>query len=198
MPMNTQFDRKESGGDAAEPAAETSSAGGAPVHELHLKEFILDNARDAVYLIGPDRRFVYVNDGACRSLGYAREELLGKTPEDIDPDITPELARWIRAQLAERGSVTVETRHRRRDGSVFPVELQGTLFEYQGQMVNVAFVRDITGRKQQQRQLELLERAVNLSSDGVFLMDENVRFVYVNEAACRSLGFSREELLGKT
>ncbi len=170
----------------------------APEQELHLKEFILDNAREAVYLIGSDRRFVYVNDEACRSLGYSREELLGKTPEDIDPDITPELGRWIRAQLAERGNVTVETRHRRRDGSLFPVEMQGTLFEYQGQMVNVAFVRDITGRRQQQNQLELLEHAVNLSSDGVFLMDENVRFVYINEAACRSLGFSREELLGKT
>jgi diguanylate cyclase (GGDEF)-like protein/PAS domain S-box-containing protein len=208
--MSSECYPEESGGAAVKPAAEKqgevagmSAEGGAvrrgsPVHELHLKEFILDNAREAVYLIGPDRRFVYVNDEACRSLGYSREELLGKTPEDIDPDITPELARWIRAQLAERGSVTVETRHRRCDGGTFPVEMQGTLFEYQGQMVNVAFVRDITGRRRQQRQLELLEHAVNLTSDGVFLMDENVRFVYVNEAACRSLDFSREELLGKT
>ncbi|BBI98556.1 hypothetical protein FGKAn22_02490 [Ferrigenium kumadai] len=189
----------EKQGEVAEMSAEVGAIRrGSPMHELHLKEFILDNAREAVYLIGSDRRFVYVNDEACHSLGYAREELLGKTPEDIDPDITPELGRWIRAQLAERGSVTIETRHRRHDGSTFPVEMQGTLFEYQGQMVNVAFVRDITGRRRQKSQLELLEHAVNLTSDGVFLMDENVRFVYVNEAACRSLGFSREELLGKT
>lgn len=172
--------------------------GSAPVHELRLKEFILDNAHDAVFLIGPDRRFVYVNDEACHSLGYSREELLGRSPEDIDPDLTLERARWIRTQLAERGWVTLETKHRRRDGSVFPVELQGALFEYQGQTVHAAFVRDITGRKRQQRHLDLLEQAVNLSSDGIFLMDEDARFVYVNDGACRSLGYSREELQGKT
>jgi diguanylate cyclase (GGDEF)-like protein/PAS domain S-box-containing protein len=166
--------------------------------ELHLKEFILDNAHEAIYLIGPDLRFVYVNDEACRSLGYSREELLGMTPSDIDPDVTHEHAQQIHAQLMAQGSVTIETRHRRRDGSVFSVEMQGALVEHQGRMMNVAFVRDISGRKQQQHKLELLEHAVNLSSDGVFLMDEDVRFIYVNEAACRSLGYSREELLGKT
>ena len=169
-----------------------------PEQELRLKESILDNAREAIYLIGPDLRFVYVNDEACRSLGYSREELLGMTPSDIDPDVTQERARQIHAQLMTQGSVTIETRHRRRDGSLFSVEMQGALIEHQGQMMNVAFVRDITARKQQQHKLELLEHAVNLSSDGVFLMDKNVRFIYVNEAACRSLGYSREELLGKT
>jgi PAS domain S-box-containing protein len=95
--------------------------------ELHLKEFILDNAHEAIYLIGPDLRFVYVNDEACRSLGYSREELLGMTPSDIDPDITHEHAQQIHAQLMAQGSVTIETRHRRRDGSVFSVEMQGAL-----------------------------------------------------------------------
>lgn len=195
--------QEESGKVAAKTEARSAIAtslfqgeNGASEDELRLKEFILDNACDSVYLIGPDRRFVYVNDGACRSLGYSREELLGRTPEDIDPDLTPERARWIRTQLAERGCVTLETKHRRRDGRVFPVELQGALFEYRGQTVHVAIVRDITGRKRQQSQLNLLEHAVNLSSDGVFLMDEDVRFVYVNDAACRSLGYGRDELLG--
>jgi PAS domain S-box-containing protein len=54
---------------------------------------------------------------------------------------------------------------------------------------------DITARKQVQERMELLESAIDLSSDAIYLIDENLRFNYVNASACRTLGYSREELL---
>ncbi len=57
---------------------------------------------------------------------------------------------------------------------------------------------DITERKLAQQRLELLERAIDLSSDAIFLLGEDFRFRYVSAAACRSLGYSREQLLAMT
>ena len=173
-----------------------------PEQEFHLKEFILDNAHEAIYLIGPDLRFVYVNVGACRSLGYSREELLGMTPSDIDPDVTQERARQIHAQLMAQGSVTIETRHRRRDGSLFPVEMQGALFEYQGQIMNVAFVRDITERKRMEdavaaREREFRSLAEN-SPDTIARYGRDHRRLYVNPTYAEQAGGSADVLLGKT
>lgn len=173
-----------------------------PEQEFHLKEFILDNAHEAIYLLGPDLRFDYVNVGACRSLGYSREELLGMTPSDIDPDITQERAQQIHAQLMAQGSVTIETRHRRRDGSLFPVEMQGALFEYQGQMMNVAFVRDITERKRMEdavaaREREFRSLAEN-SPDTIARYGRDHRRLYVNPTYAEQAEGSADVLLGKT
>ena len=97
--------------------------------------------------MGSDARFTYVNDAACRSLGYAREELLTMTVHDIDPDFSSEVwpAHW--RELRERGSFTVESRHRTRDGRVFPVELTLNYMQFEGKEYNCAFARDITERK---------------------------------------------------
>ncbi|MDD5335132.1 MAG: EAL domain-containing protein [Rhodoferax sp.] len=179
-----------------------ASRRGTPEQELHLKEFILDKAREAIYLIGPDLRFVYVNDEACRSLDYSREELLAMTPPDIDPDVTREHAQQIHAQLLARGSVTINTRHRRRDGSLFPVEMQGSLFEYQGQMMNVAFVRDITERKRLEDQLAAREREFRSlaenSPDTIARYGRDCRRRYVNPAYAAQAEGSADALLGKT
>lgn len=167
--------------------------------QLRLKEFALDHSHEAVYLIEEDGlHFVYVNESASRSLGYSRDELLSLTLPDIDPYLSAEKELAIEAALYAEGVATLESRHRRRDGSSFPVEIQSSIFEYQGRMLTIALVRDITERKQALLQLERLERAINQAADAVFLMDEEFRFIYVNVEACRSLGYSREELLTMT
>jgi PAS domain S-box-containing protein len=55
--------------------------------------------------------------------------------------------------------------------------------------------RDISERKQVQQHMELLEYALDLSSDAIYLIDEELRFTYVNASACRALGYSRKELI---
>ena len=53
---------------------------------LRQTQFAVDHAADAVYWMGDDGRFIYVNEAACRTLGYTREEFLTMTVPDIDPD----------------------------------------------------------------------------------------------------------------
>lgn len=131
--------------------------------QRELKSLVLDQVGVAIYLIDAKLSLVYVNDEACRALNYCRGELLGLTTADIDPDSTPASARRIWTQTHADGPVTFETRHRRRDGSLFSVELQTSSIECEGVVLCIALARDITERKQAEKIIQeglLLEERV--------------------------------------
>jgi PAS domain S-box-containing protein len=128
--------------------------------QLKLKEFALDHAQESVYLIF-NNRFIYVNEEACRSLGYSCDELLDFSPLDIDADMTREDMLLVKEQTLAKGFCTFETRHRRRDGSSFPVEIHASMFEFNGQMMSMTLARDITERKQAERQLRELTALIH-------------------------------------
>ncbi len=121
-----------------------------------LMSFALNNVHEAAFLIDEHSRFQYVNEESCRILGYSRDELLGMGVADVDPDF-PE-SRWpghFERLQAER-ALTFEGRQKARDGHVFPVEINANHFEFDGQGYNMALVRDITERKQSERERERL------------------------------------------
>jgi diguanylate cyclase (GGDEF)-like protein/PAS domain S-box-containing protein len=162
-----------------------------------LLDFALDHVREAVYLFDEHSRFHYVNEGACRALGYSREELLGMGVKDIDPDFPsydwPNLWRTVDA----RGGLAREARHRAKDGHFIPVEITSNHFEYKGRTLSLALVRDITERKRAERDLQLVHTAINRSRTSFYWMDPTGQVTYVNDHACQSLGFARAELIGK-
>lgn len=115
--------------------------------DFRLKEAVLDQARDGVYLIDEQARFIYVNDQACCALGYNREELLGMSIADIDCGASNKIAVDVHNKSLEEGAYSFETQHRRHDGSLFPVEIQASTLLYQGKYLGLALARDITERK---------------------------------------------------
>ena len=84
--------------------------------------------------------------------------MLGKTPHDFDPDVTPELMEYIHRKLSDGGVIAFESRNRRKDGTVFPVEVRGQAFWDAGHRFTVASTRDITERKQAEEALRKSER----------------------------------------
>jgi len=120
---------------------------------LRLMQFSIKHTADAAYWMGPDARFIYVNDAACRSLGYTRQELLSMTVHEIDPDFPPEVWPEHWRQLKEKGSLTVQSHHRTKDGRVFPVEIVTNFVEFEGRQYNCAFARDISRRVEVEEQL---------------------------------------------
>ena len=122
-------------------------------HALQLTQFAVDRAADAIFWMGPDARFFYVNDEACRSLGYSREELLSMTVHDIDPNFPEEVwpAHW--EQIKQRGSFTIESSHRNRDGRTFPVEVMVNYLSFNSIEYNCVFARNITKRKKNEEEL---------------------------------------------
>ena len=166
--------------------------------ELRLTQFALEHASDGVFWINPYGRIIYVNEAACRSLGRSRDELTSLSVYDIDPIFPKEGGQAFRKNLKERGSMTFESEHRTKQGRVFPVEITVNYLEFDGKGYGFTFARDITERKQAEKELRLTQFSVEHASDAVFWLDFQGRIVYVNEAACQSLGRSRAELLSLT
>jgi PAS domain S-box-containing protein len=88
----------------------------------------MDSAVDAFFLQDEDGNLLDVNRQACSSLGYARHELIGKSLFDIDPDADEILRQTVRERLEADETARFESRHRRKDGTVFPVEVRVCAF----------------------------------------------------------------------
>ncbi|WP_089719157.1 hybrid sensor histidine kinase/response regulator [Candidatus Entotheonella palauensis] len=125
---------------------------------LRLTQFTVDRSADAAFWISQDARLFYVNEAACRSLGYTRNELLTMRVHDIDPGFPPAVwqAHW--QQLRQQGSRTFESQHRARCGDVFPVEITVNYLTYEGQEYHCVFARDITERKSLEAQLRQAQK----------------------------------------
>ncbi|HEX2729613.1 MAG TPA: diguanylate cyclase, partial [Rubrobacteraceae bacterium] len=118
---------------------------------------IFENSVDALLIHDEEGRIVDCNVEAYRSLGYTREELLTLSIRDIAEDVISDEEReamtgetpWQRAMSGRSGAPvgTHENRHRRKDGTTFPVEVALASMDYGGRRMILAVVRDITERK---------------------------------------------------
>lgn len=131
---------------------EESSALRQKIQELEKSErqqrSCLENAGDAIYLLQADSgRIQNCNAQACLDLGYGRDELLKLSSMDIESRLSSEEVDAIHDILKIGEVKTVEGMHKRKDGSVFPVEIRFSLIPPAEQGLIVAIVRDITERK---------------------------------------------------
>lgn len=121
---------------------------------------ILSSTYDGFALLRVGGGFVDVNGSYCRMVGYGREELLGMRLRDLDVGLSPEAFEATGRELFESGSVSFETRHRRKDGRV--VDLEATVnWIDRSEGLYFAFLRDVTARKEAEAERE--ERAAELA-----------------------------------
>jgi PAS domain S-box-containing protein len=173
--------------------------------ELCRFRFSIEQASDAVFWMNRDAGFSYVNDQTCRSLGYTREELLKLRLWDIDPVYAKERweADWEQYQREPRvGSHQIETLHRRKDGSVFPVEVSAKHIWFGETELHVAFVRDITERRRAEeatRENELRLRTMVQNAPAIiFILDRDGVFRLSEGQALAKLGLEPGEVVGKS
>ncbi len=163
--------------------------------ELRLRAQILDSANDAIFVHNADDNFIYVNEAACRTHGYSREEFLKmKIPQLVDPERSRPLAA-DRQELLEKGHIVVESVHVRKDGSLIPLEIHARTIGSGQDKLFLTVARDITERKKAEEELRLRAQILDSANDAIFVHDIDDNFVYVNEAACRTHGYSREEFM---
>ncbi|HOA74680.1 MAG TPA: PAS domain S-box protein [Phycisphaerae bacterium] len=128
---------------------------------LRLTQFAMDHSAVATFWVREDGSFFYVNEEACRSLGYTKQELLGMGVFDIDPCFSRNhwTEHWNSLNRTGR-TVTFESQHRRRDGSTFPVEITASPLHYKGMFYQFAFATDLTARKRAEEDRLAMERAL--------------------------------------
>ncbi|HTY20458.1 MAG TPA: PocR ligand-binding domain-containing protein, partial [Geobacteraceae bacterium] len=134
---------------------------------LHLSQFCIDKAGIGIYQSDENGTIFSVNEHACNSLGYSREELCSLSIFDIDPEITQERMLELKELLDEIGTTTFYTTHRRRDGSTFPVEIIANHLDFQGKRYGISFVKDITKRKQMEEELRKSETQVRRKLESI-------------------------------
>ena len=162
---------------------------------LNFTQAVVDRVVDCIFWLDKDARIIYVNEAACRTTGYSREELLSMTIYDIDPHLTKEGWGLHWKQKKALGFLLTEAYHRKKDGSVYPVEISGSYFSYRGQEYNCTFVRDITERRKAEQQLLLTQFTVDKAAAIILWIGEDARIMYSNDEASRSTGYTREEML---
>ncbi len=140
-------------------------------------------------------RFLEVNDAACHRLGYSREELLKITRRDITPleEWVTTISSKVRSTLMEQRYAKYETTLICKDNTRFPVESNVCLFEWNGEKVTLSIARDVTERKHAEEQYKTIIRT---TMDGFWIVNaDDGCFLDVNDAYCRLVGYSRDELL---
>jgi two-component system cell cycle sensor histidine kinase/response regulator CckA len=113
---------------------------------LHLFRALIDQTTDGIEVIDPNTgRYLDVNETACVTHGYTRDEYLSRSVPDIDPLVTARP--WVELIAEHRlvGTRSFESEHRRKDGSTFPVEVNLSFIHLDREYL-VSVVRDITYR----------------------------------------------------
>lgn len=163
---------------------------------------LFDHAADAIFVSKPDGKMVQANRRACQTTGYTPEEILGLSITDIDADHTSlEQLQTIFDDLEPGSHRTIESRHRRKDGTVFPVEVTIAVLQTPNGPHVIGIARDITARKRFEE--ELLEsenrfrELFDTISDVIYTQDLDGRFLSVNPALCHAFGYTADELIGR-
>ena len=123
---------------------------------------LINRAGDAIFLADMDGRLVDVNETACRSLGYSREELLNLRVFDVDSGAGTgghDINLW--PKLSTDSYVTINTEHRRKDGSALPVEVRIGLLPLHNETYILGYARDITERLEAEKEKEKLRMQLN-------------------------------------
>ncbi|HBV86408.1 MAG TPA: hypothetical protein DEF42_07090 [Desulfosporosinus sp.] len=162
---------------------------------------LFDLVADSIFLIDNESgKIVEVNEAAASLYGYTREELLSLKNTDLsaEPDKT--------RMATNKGLTTVPLRwHRKKNGTVFPVDITAKHFSWHGNGVHIAAIRDITQRQEAEKALIESEQRYRdifeYSSDCIFLIDviEGNKFKYTkfNPAEEKSVGLKTEQVAGK-
>ncbi len=134
---------------------------------LRRTQFAVDRSGEAIFIIESNAGLTYVNDAACRSLGYTKEELLSMKIFDFDPSFSKERWTQIWCNNSNVESYSFETSHKTKDGRVFPVEVTANPINFAGEEYRVSHVRDITKRKEYESQLEGSKKRLQTLFDGI-------------------------------
>lgn len=158
---------------------------------------LLHNASDGIHILDPDGNVIEASDSFCAMLGYTRAEIIGMNVSAWDANFSrSEIPQVILRQFSKNERSQFETRHRRKDGTLFDVEVSGFPLVLDGKPALFNSSRDITERKLSLAALNIAATAFE-SQEGILVADANSKILRVNSAFTEITGYSKEEVIGK-
>ncbi|MBT5940465.1 MAG: PAS domain S-box protein [Rhodospirillaceae bacterium] len=165
-------------------------------------ETVIEGAGDALFLNDRSGKILKVNEAACQSLGYTREELMAMNVSDIQVRHSSKVltSHWDDVALGKAATLAGE--HRRKDGSTFPVEARVSALEYGDDISFLAVIRDVSERQRIHASLleseERFRKSFENAAIGMTVTELDGKFRSVNSAWCKMIGYSEQEILSKT
>jgi PAS domain S-box-containing protein len=170
------------------------------MEERHFLHTLMDNLPDMIYFKDRGSRFTRINQAHAKEFGLRDPaQAVGKTDFDFFGAEHAQEAFEDEQEIIRTGRPLVDKEEREiwPDGQVtWVATTKMPLRDTHGDVVGTFGVsRDITDRKRAENDLRLTQFSMEHASDNVYWVDPHGRVVFVNEAACRSLGRTREEIL---
>jgi two-component system, cell cycle sensor histidine kinase and response regulator CckA len=163
--------------------------------------YLIKYANDIIFLFDMDGRIVEANDQACRTYGYTRDEMYRLRIQDIRaPESPSEIENQMKLQ-EERDGFIFETEHRRKDGTIFPVEISSQFIRIDNSKYLQCIIRNITERKQADKALhaseELYRKLISASPEAIIILEPDGTVSYLSPKAIGLFGYNNEhEVLG--
>lgn len=162
---------------------------------------ILQTAMDGFWRMGLKGEILEVNDAYCRMSGYTNEELIGMHIRDLEAVEAPDEVDTHGQRIKEKNEDRFETKHRRKDGSIFDVEISAQYRPVDGGQY-VSFIRDITERQRTDRALrdsrELISAAFMCSPNPISISTlGSAIWLDANQAALDMFGYTNEDITEK-
>lgn len=157
---------------------------------------ILQTASDGFLLADINGNIFQVNQAYCAMSGYSEKELLGMRISDLEAIETSEETEKHLRKVFENGEDRYESRHNRKDGVIYDVEISSRFYEQDNGWI-VVFARDITERKKHEIYLKQLSEAVAQSPNTVVITNLEGGIEYVNPKFVELTGYSVKEVLGQ-
>lgn len=156
---------------------------------------VIETSGDGFWLVDSRGYILQVNDTYARLSGYSKEELMGMHISNLEAQERPEETAAHIEKIIRTGSDLFETRHRKKSGEIWDVEISTSFSQISGGRFCV-FSRDISDRKRTQQELRLIAEVFRNTSEGIVITDPEGIIVNVNQAYCDIMGYSREEMIG--
>jgi PAS domain S-box-containing protein len=163
---------------------------------------IVDNLIDMIIILDLKGNFQYISPQVYDISGFKPEEVIGKNGfKFMHPDDTKKTTEKLREALIKKESIYIEYRTIHKDGHYIEVAASGRIVNIEGEDRIFAVVRDLSNQKKTDRKLRESEEKYRLitenANDMIAIINDNIEYEYVNEAAFRNLmGRTREDLLG--
>ncbi|MET0068033.1 MAG: PAS domain S-box protein [Candidatus Thiodiazotropha sp.] len=167
---------------------------------LRLTQFIFDKAPIGIWKMGRSGEILDVNEEGCSSLGYTRNELRKMSVFDFAPGFEKEDWSYGISVLNKEKTRTLEAQHQRKNGEIFPIQVIENVMRFEGQDFHVAFVQDITSRKQNEKELyrlrNYLTNIIDSMPSALIGVDSDGRVTQWNKTVEQSTGINADNARG--
>ena len=168
--------------------------------ESEKNRMLLRNASDGIHILDVDGNVIEASDSFCTMLGYRREEVIGMNVTHWDAgftNVTEQLSIITRQFEKNPARIEFETRHRRKDGTVFDVEVSGFPLILDGNTMLFFSSRDTTHRRLAEKNLQLAASVFSHAREGIFITDAAGTIIDVNDTFTDITGYKHDEAIGQ-